>query len=211
MPSIPHLVILFTRYPHPGKCKSRLAPALGMNGAMKIHKELVHHVLQQLDTHILQSGSELQIHYDGGTLQKMQTWLGATYSYCKQQGDSLGQRMSYAFAKSLPRKQSVLLIGSDCPAITATLLTEATNALSKKDMVIGPTHDGGYYLIGLTAKISNDKRSQLFRDIPWSTSDVLTKTMQRAEEQQLTSHRLPTLHDIDTPEDLKYFHHHPHA
>ncbi len=210
MPSSQDLVILFTRYPRPGKCKTRLIPVLGDEETIKIHQQLVSHILKELGEYIRRNNSELCIYYDGGSLSEMEEWLGKNYSFIQQQGDDLGQRMSQALTRALKQGRNVILLGSDCPAVSVSLLQEALDSLHHHDMVVGPAHDGGYYLIGLTRNVSNDSCRKLFTHIPWSTPQVLNKTLQRAHEQKLHLHILPTLHDIDTAEDLKYFHHHPH-
>ncbi|MBU0944542.1 MAG: TIGR04282 family arsenosugar biosynthesis glycosyltransferase [Proteobacteria bacterium] len=211
MPSSLDLVILFTRYPRPGRCKTRLIPVLGDEGAIRIHQQLVSHILQELNSCVHRANTELFIYYDGGSLPEMEEWLGTTgYSFFQQQGEDLGQRMAQALTQALNQGRNVILVGSDCPAITASLLDEGLASLHHHDMVLGPAHDGGYYLIGLARNVSSSCCRNLFRDIPWSTPQVLSKTLNRAQEQNLRLHTLSTLHDIDTAEDLKYFHHHSH-
>lgn len=210
MPSSPDLVILFTRYPRAGKCKTRLIPALGTEGAIRIHQRLVAHILQELRCCVQRDNTTLQIHYDGGSLAEMQRWLGKSYTYIQQKGEDLGQRMSRALTQALDRGRNVILLGSDCPAVTSSLLQDALDSLQKHDMVLGPAHDGGYYLIGLKREVDSSCCHKLFSHIPWSTALVLAETLQRAEKLNLNLHTLPTLHDIDRAEDLRHFHHYPH-
>ncbi|MBU0961515.1 MAG: TIGR04282 family arsenosugar biosynthesis glycosyltransferase [Proteobacteria bacterium] len=210
MPSSQDLVILFTRYPSPGKCKTRLIPVLGDQGAVRIHQQLVRHILKELDACISRDNTELCIYYDGCSRQDMEAWLGNGYSFVQQEGEELGQRMAQALIQTLGQGQNVILLGSDCPDISASLLQDALDSLHHHDMVIGPAHDGGYYLIGLARNVSIDACRNLFSEIPWSTPQVLSKTLERAQKQKLHIHTLPTLHDIDRADDLKYFHHHSH-
>ncbi len=211
MPNFCNLVILFTRYPQPGECKTRLIPALGKNGAAETHRALTARTLQTISDHLLPQKAALQIYYDGGSRQQMKEWLGKSFCYNKQKGNTIGERMEQAFMDNVAGEYPVILIGSDCPGLNGSLLLEALNALSRHDVVIGPAADGGYYLIGMTRQANKTARSQLFSDIPWSTAEVFSKTIRQAEKNCLSTHILPTLHDIDTPEDLKYFHHHSHA
>lgn len=210
MPSSRNIVILFTRYPQPGKCKTRLIPVLGKDGAIKVHQQLVTHILKALTECIRRDNTELCIYYDGGSQPEMEAWLGKDYSFIQQEGVDLGQRMAQALIQALSQGKNAILLGSDCPAVSASLLQEALDSLHQHDMVVGPAHDGGYYLIGLARHVNTDCCRSLFKRIPWSTAQVLSRTLERAEEQKLHFHTLPKLHDIDTAEDLRHFHHHPH-
>ncbi len=211
MPNFCNLVILFTRYPLAGKCKTRLIPALGEDGAAKIHRILTARTLEILKAQPVRERGALRIYYDGGSLQKMEDWLGKDLCYTKQRGNTLGERMEQAFTDNSAKEHPIILIGSDCPDLSEALLLDALAALNDHDMVIGPAHDGGYYLIGMTQQTNRTSCGQLFSNIPWSTADVFSKTILQAEEQKLSIHILPTLHDIDTPEDLRYFHHYSHT
>jgi uncharacterized protein len=210
MPSSQDLVILFTRYPRPGKCKTRLIPVLGAEGATRIHRQLVTHILQKLSHFVHRNNTELSIYYADGSLTEIETWLGKSYSFFQQEGKDLGERMAQALTQALSQGRNVILLGSDCPAITASLLHEALTSLHHHDMVLGPAHDGGYYLIGLARNVSSSCCRNLFRHIPWSTPQVLSMTLKQVQEQKLHLHMLSKLHDIDTAEDLKYFHYHSH-
>lgn len=208
MPSFHELVILFTRYPQVGKCKSRLIPALGAEGALRIHRQLVSHVLIKVEKYLSsKNDTEFQIFHDGGTEKQMQQWLGNKHTFKRQEGDNLGDRMACTLIQGLKNKHNTILFGSDCPGINQNILGESLEALQCNDMVLGPAHDGGYYLIGVAGNISNNTCRQLFEDIPWGTEQVFAKTLQHADTLGLNTHILSKLHDIDTAEDLKYFHH----
>ncbi len=212
MPSSQDLVILFTRYPHPGRCKTRLIPELGQKGAALIHRQLVTHTLKTLNVFFTwKNSTEFIIYHDSGSRRKMEDWLGVDYLYKEQRGNDLGQRMADALLYALGKQQNCILLGSDCPNITAPILSKALQALKQKDMVLGPAHDGGYYLIGVSNRIKADACCQLFKEIPWGGDTVFTKTLERAKNLGLATHILKKLHDIDCAEDLKHFHHRPHA
>ncbi len=205
------LIILFTRYPHPGKCKTRLIPQLGQKGAALIHRQLVTHTLKTLTNFFSwKNTTEFIIYHNSGSRLKMENWLGCNYLYREQRGDDLGQRMANAFLYALKKTQNCILLGSDCPDITEPILGEALQALKQKDMVLGPAHDGGYYLIGVSKSIKADICLQLFEKIPWGGDTVFAETLKRAENLGLHAHILKKLHDIDCAEDLKHFHHCSH-
>jgi len=211
MPSFQKLVIPFTRYPQVGRCKSRLIPSLGAEGALNIHRQLVAHILTRLYIFLSSSRDiDFIIFYDGGSLQQMQEWLGNSHTCKPQQGDNLGERMAAALIQGLKNGQDTILIGSDCPGINAAILEEGFQALTKNNIVIGPAHDGGYYLIGAAGNLEPAACRKLFEKIPWGTDTVLSRTVARAEKLGLRTHILSKLHDIDTEEDLKYFHHCSH-
>jgi glycosyltransferase A (GT-A) superfamily protein (DUF2064 family) len=92
----------------------------------------------------------------------------------------------------------VAIVGTDSPTVTRSTVIAAHEALDHADLVLGPTEDGGYYLLAVSVP-----QPRLFRDISWSTSTVLEETEARAREEGLTVHRLPTLRDIDTADDLR--------
>jgi rSAM/selenodomain-associated transferase 1 len=208
MPPLPKLVILFTRFPQVGKCKSRLIPVLGAEGALKVHKQLVSHVLLVVKKFLALGGStSFHIYHDGGTEKQMKHWLGDDNKFRQQQGKDLGERMATALIHGLKNAQNTILIGSDCPGINTHTLENGLKSLNSKDLVLGPAHDGGYYLIGVTGNMANKTCRQLFEEIPWSTKHVFAKTLQQARKLGLKTHILTKLHDIDTANDLKYLHH----
>ncbi|MCF8057524.1 MAG: TIGR04282 family arsenosugar biosynthesis glycosyltransferase [Desulfocapsa sp.] len=208
MPSFQDLVIYFTRFPSPGKCKTRLIPRLGPEGAMRIHKQLVAHTLKTLiDFFIRDNNTEFIIYHDGGSRQEMEKWLGGDYQYKEQQGKDLGRRMADALAHGLNKTQNCILLGSDCPDINGSILAESLQALKQRDVVLGPAHDGGYYLIGVRGTVTPYICRKLFGEIPWGGDRVFAKTVEQAERLGLDFHILEKLHDIDDAEDLQYFHH----
>jgi rSAM/selenodomain-associated transferase 1 len=141
----------------------------------------------------------------------MKDWLGPSPQYYVQPEGSLGFRMAVAFEQSwLEGAQRTLLIGSDCPAIDEKILHNGFDALKKDNLVIGPAVDGGYYLIGMQQSAS-PHAEDLFNDsLPWGYPTLLRKTLTIITDNQLSCSRLPTLHDIDQPDDLIHFRHYTH-
>jgi len=118
-----------------------------------------------------------------------------------QTGDDLGARMASAFKQALGSPyRSVVVIGTDIPGINGPLLTMAVKSLQDHDVVLGPTVDGGYYLIGLRSHVPD-----LLENMPWSTDQVYARTKQKIQDLGLTLKVLPTLRDLDTVEDLQLF------
>lgn len=194
---VDHLII-FTRYPEPGRTKTRLIPALGAEGAAELQRQLTEHTLRQVRA--LQQRRSLRVTccFAGGDVAAMQGWLGSAWDYQPQAEGDLGDRliaaMDHAFAAGAT---TVAFIGIDCPAIDAPLLDEAFHTLGTTEMVLGPADDGGYYLIGLRRPIP-----QLFQGIDWGTEVVRQQTEAIAQSLQLSYHRLKPLNDIDRPDDL---------
>jgi hypothetical protein len=197
-----HLIV-FTRYPEPGRVKTRLAPALGAVGAATLQRQLTEHILQISQAFVQAHGADLTVYFTGGPVGRMQQVFGAGFRYQPQASGDLGRRMFLAGADCLQSGSNrVVLMGSDCPGITAATLEEAFLALGDHDLVLGPARDGGYYLIGLKAL-----HPELFQGIAWGTGVVLEETRRRAERSGLQVALLETLTDIDRPEDLPVWEH----
>ncbi len=178
------------RYPVAGTTKTRLIPALGASGAAHVSKKLTEHALQ----HARQSGYPLALHGTGASRQTLEQWLGTPCQL--QQGEDLGARMRRAIAEAAATGATrLILMGSDCPALTTEIICEGFALLDSHDVVFGPAVDGGYYLIGMRAL-----HQQLFDDMSWSHDQVLAQSLTRLGT--LSHGLLPPLHDIDTPADL---------
>lgn len=191
-------LILFTRYPEPGKVKTRLISALGAEGAANLQRQMTEDTLRKIEAMQNNFLVLLEIHFAGNKKELMQAWLGKNFAYYQQQEGDLGERMLSAFAGAFTKGMSrVVLIGTDCPDLDAVILAEAFQLLEQSEVVLGPAADGGYYLIGLKRLIP-----ELFSNIYWGTGEVLLKTQQIAQRLNLQVSYLPLLHDIDVPEDL---------
>lgn len=191
-------LIVFTRYPEPGKAKTRLIPVLGAEGAAKLHRQMTENAIAQAKQ--LQSFHSLsvEVHFTGGSFLLMQEWLGHEITYRQQAEGDIGFRMASAFQTTFNNNiDNVIIIGSDCPTLNYQILSEAFQALHQHDLVLGPATDGGYYLIGLRHFIP-----ELFTDISWSTSEVFQQTVEIAGKLNLAATYLTELSDVDRPEDL---------
>ncbi|MBR8840096.1 MAG: TIGR04282 family arsenosugar biosynthesis glycosyltransferase [Stigonema ocellatum SAG 48.90 = DSM 106950] len=191
-------LIVFTRYPEPGKAKSRLIPALGDEAAADLHRRMTEHTLFQVKQLQQVHPLTVEVCFAGGDLTRMQTWLGPDLLYKPQNSGNLGDRMAQAFQSAFDEPvDAAIIIGTDCPDLTDTILAQAFQQLQQTDLVLGPATDGGYYLIGLRQFVP-----ELFEAIAWSTDQVCQQTLDIADKLNLSVTSLPTLSDVDRPEDL---------
>ncbi len=117
-------LILFTRFPTPGRVKTRLIPALGADGAARLHRRLTLAALRTAEALSLPLGVEIEIQFDGADERAMSHWLGDRFRFCPQQGGDLGARMNAAFERAFRQgARSVVVIGADCPELSAGLWT----------------------------------------------------------------------------------------
>jgi rSAM/selenodomain-associated transferase 1 len=136
---------MFVKSAERGMVKSRLAVSVGEDAALDFYKCFVADLVEML----MQSGCPFEIYfYPPDSRQKVGQWLGDEHTLVPQMGNDLGDRMKNAFEQVFSRGfNRVLLIGSDSPDLTNLLIDEALGALQEYDAVVGPSHDGGYYLI----------------------------------------------------------------
>lgn len=193
-------LIVFAKAPIEGYVKTRLCPPLTPDEAASLHGSLVLDLLERSQTlkgcdRIL-AGAPTPDHPFFGAMNtrfKIPIW--------EQVGDDLGARMSHAFQTALGTPyQSAVIIGTDIPGITAQLISSAMKSLQDHDVILGPTEDGGYYLIGLRSPTPH-----LFENIPWSTDAVFSLTREKAKSLNLSLRVLPMLRDLDTIDDLQAF------
>jgi rSAM/selenodomain-associated transferase 1 len=192
-------LIIYTRYPEPGKTKTRLIPALGAEKAALLHRQMTEHTLAQVKRLQAQRFVRVEIGFAGGNSNLMAQWLGNDLIYTAQREGDLGTRMARSLATILhARAGYAVIIGTDCPGLNAELLAEAFDQLHwAYDLVLGPAVDGGYYLLGLRRFIP-----ELFIGIEWGSSAVLSQTTAIARRLNLSVAYLPQLPDVDRPEDL---------
>ncbi len=195
-------LLLFTRFPEVGRTKTRLIPALGADGAARLHKLLTERTAMQVKILSEKYGVETVVHYSGGNREKMAAWLGPLTFVTQVDGD-LGFRMQAAFGHAFAEGVEIaVLIGSDIPGISADLLAGAFSALQTAQVAIGPSLDGGYYLIGMHADAAETLYPVLFERMAWSTAMVFALTCERLKKTAVEVAVMPSLQDIDTPEDL---------
>ncbi len=191
-------LIVITKYPVPGRVKTRLKVALGDERAAFLHREMVEHTLEWASAWSGKTRVALEVRIDGATEEQFREWLGSAPEYITQGSGDLGTRMSRSFDDGFRRGDNrIVLIGTDSPQLTPAHIQLAFERLLHHDLVLLPATDGGYGLIGLRSVAP-----ELFRDIAWGTGEVLGATIERAAGMGLSVSMLKPLGDVDTPEDL---------
>ena len=200
-------LVIFAKAPQPGNVKTRLIPLLGAVGAAQLARRMLAHTLTEAVAaltigHI--DSVELCMSPPPGDPAWGDTPIPSCVTSSDQGQGDLGARMARAVARvtaagepQQPRRQQVLLIGTDCPTLTARHLGEAARQLQRHDAVLLPATDGGYVLLGLKAHCP-----PLFTDMAWSTAAVASSTRMRLALSRRSVWQGPTLHDIDEPADL---------
>ena len=186
-------LIIFIKNPVLGRVKTRLAETVGKARALEIYRLLLAHTRR-----VALAVEVDRLLYYSRYIDRADEWPAPPFQKFRQEGADLGARMADAFDRTLRDYEKAVLIGSDCAELTPAILRTAFRRLDEYDLVIGPAVDGGYYLIGL-----RHPTPALFRQMTWSTAEVLSETLQRAEGLGKSSYRLPELSDIDTEADWK--------
>ncbi len=191
------MIGVMSRRPEPGRVKTRLIPALGPEGACRVHEHLLDETLavvrdSQLPARLFFTGNgELPRRLAG-------QWAGRVLA---QSSGGLGQRMEAALMRMHEQAGRVVLVGSDCPVLTPAYLHRALELLEDHDFVLGPAEDGGYVLIG-SRKASFWSGSGALDGVEMGTGRALAQTravLERAGSLAL----LPRLWDLDEPRDLE--------
>jgi rSAM/selenodomain-associated transferase 2/rSAM/selenodomain-associated transferase 1 len=204
-------LIIFARFPSPGKVKTRLASDIGDELAAEFYKSCAEHVFRES----AKSSERVQrylFYSDAHDSKEIQHWAGTQFNFVAQVGGDIGRRLEHAFGTVFEHgAKKAIVLATDVPGLSAHIIDEAFQALDSSDVVLGPCPDGGYYLLGIKRLYK-----ELFADIPWSTNQVLNKTLHVMTKLGLTLRLLPALADIDTEADLRQWHeevstpdHHP--
>jgi len=192
-PTSKRALIIFTKNPELGKCKTRLAKTIGNKAALEVYKHLLQHTLKiteqiQADKFVFYSES----------IHKNDIWNDTIFRKKIQQGNDLGEKMKHAFKELFQSGyEKIVIIGSDLFDLEVNHINKAFDALNTTDCVLGPAQDGGYYLLGLTEMFSF-----IFENKSWSTSRLWTETLNDLKENSVVFTTLETLNDIDTFDDL---------
>jgi rSAM/selenodomain-associated transferase 1 len=186
-------IIIFAKTPESGTAKSRIAETHGNKKALEIYLELLQisaKSMAGLPYHVTFTGSSHSL--------SLKTIYTDAASFFKQTGENLGDRLQNAFNYLFNKGyKNICAIGTDCPCLTRQEIEDTFNHLGEgKDTVIGPTYDGGYYIIGCTKN-----GMDVFSASKWSTSELFKETMEIIEKHSLSCHILKKLHDIDYMED----------
>jgi rSAM/selenodomain-associated transferase 1 len=186
-------LILFTKNPELGKVKTRLAKTIGNSKALDIYKKLLQHTKEIT----LQVTADKFLFYSNAINENDQ-WENNIFNKKLQIGEDLGIRMNMAFSEVFALGYtSVCIIGSDCYELNPEIVNSAFASLENNDFVVGPTFDGGYYLLGM-----NQINNRIFENVAWSTESVFETTISRINENKSSVIILKKLTDIDEEKDL---------
>ncbi len=183
-------LVMFTRFPEPGRAKTRLIPALGAVGAAALHRRLAERTLAVLRA----TAFDVEVWVTGAPLAGFTDWLGPATFRHQVEGD-LGARMAQALDPA-----PAIIVGSDLPDLAPEHVEAAAAILARGEVALGPAEDGGYWLLGLSAPAPF-----LFDGMAWGTDAVLAETLRRLGTHGRAYALLPTLADLDRPEDLDRF------
>ncbi len=192
-------LLVFARAPVPGKAKTRLIPRLGAEGAARLQGHLTRQTLHTACTSSL-PGIDLWCAPDIQDPFFRKCAADFPVTLHAQAGADLGQRMQNALQEALQQAPWAIIVGTDCPGLTTTDLHQAEDVLKYRDAVLGPAHDGGYYLLGLKSAPRD-----LFTDIPWGSAQVAALTRARMHALSWSWAELRLQHDLDRPADLDHF------
>ena len=190
------VLIVFVKNPELGKCKTRLAATIGDQKAFNFYKNMLDRTKEVVE----KVNADKAVFYSSFVDEK-DLWPNQDpfYKRLQNQSSDLGTRMQSAFTDAFKRGyESVCVIGSDCYAMDAEVIEQAFTVLESKDVVLGPSNDGGYYLLGM-----NQFHSELFTSKNWSTESVAPDTIKDFERLGLEFSLLEELIDIDNEEDLR--------
>jgi rSAM/selenodomain-associated transferase 1 len=186
-------LIIFIRNPEKGKVKSRLAKDLGEENTLTVYNFLL-----QFTRDICAKANASRFVFYSDNIDPADIWDENSFTKDLQKGNDLGERMSNAFSTVFNLGfENVLIIGSDCYELTTDHINQAFVQLENTDVVIGPSKDGGYYLLGM-----KKLQLELFINKNWGGDDVLKNTIDNLDQQKLKFIELPALNDIDTIEDI---------
>ncbi|KYK21056.1 hypothetical protein AYK21_00840 [Thermoplasmatales archaeon SG8-52-2] len=195
-----YCILFFVKYPEKGKVKSRLSSKLDQNFTINLYKMFVKDLLFTLNK---TDYSKIICYYPDNEIEKFKKWLGSSLDFYPQHGKNLGQRMKSCFESAFNQGfEKVIVIGSDSPDLPEKIFEKAFIILDENDSVIGPTYDGGYYLLGFK---KNSYSPKVFEKINWSTKTVFKETINKLNIENLKTVILNYWRDIDTFDDLNHF------
>jgi len=183
-------LIIFLRFPEWGKVKTRLAETVGPDKALLIYKELSELTLR------FAFGLSIPVYLFYENALPAEIERISAFHYVRQTEGNLGDKIIHALKYVRERHQKIIIIGSDCPDLMPSDIINAIDHLDQVDIVIGPSEDGGYYLLGC-----REVFPEIFESISWSTSSVLQETVAKVERKGLSYSLLRMLADIDTEDD----------
>ena len=195
-------IIVFAKSPVPGQVKTRLIPHLSPEQAASLYQAFLVDWCNTLSTI---SAARCVIAYTPPKgLNVLQTLIGEGPVYIPQQGATLGERLIAAARWACDQDYAKFLcVGSDSPTLPIQYVERALDLLESRDIVIGPSIDGGYYLIGFSKHGASVSIPTIFEEITWSTNAVFRQTLGKTQEINVRLGLLPPWYDVDTPAELQ--------
>lgn len=192
---INNAIIVFTRVPEAGETKTRMMPYYTEEQCKLLHEAFLNDIGKML----VQTSYDVIVSYTGKNPEFLKQVFGADAKYVEQIGDNLGDRMRNVIAWALDYGyDKVVLFGTDVPELRAESIEAAFSLLDSNDVVLGPTEDGGYYLIGMKALCE-----EAFDVKKYGTESVLTETMQSIAESGKQVLLIDSYYDLDEPSDIQ--------
>ncbi|HKA05721.1 MAG TPA: TIGR04282 family arsenosugar biosynthesis glycosyltransferase [Gemmataceae bacterium] len=192
------ILLVFVKFPEPGKVKTRLADELGTEVAAAHYREWIGRVLRNVQP--TRESLHVVGYFDGATADRFSEWNGLVDNWRAQPAGDLGTRLADGFEWGHRRGQPVIAIGTDCLDLTAEHVESALQLLRERDAVFGPTTDGGYYLVGTRTHVPS-----LFDAVRWSSPHTLADNLERCQSLGLRFLLLDELADIDTAADWREY------
>jgi rSAM/selenodomain-associated transferase 1 len=187
---------IFCRVPEAGRVKTRLSPPLSPEKACALYEAFLGDLFDRLEK-TKKAGTT--VFYAGAQPGKLTDLIPDRYGILPQEGDSLGDRLQHAFETLTGGgEQATVVIGSDSPDLPLQYIKRAFLKLKHKDVVLGPSADGGYYLVG-----ARSVHPGIFEDIDWGSPRVFGQTVERIRSGGLSLALLPVWYDVDTPRSLE--------
>ncbi len=189
-------LLIFVKYPDPSNVKTRLQSDLTSEDAASLYRAMVEDIVSRFKNVL--NYDVILFFSPGNAGLKFENWLGNSFKYVTQQGEDLGEKMYNAFVWASEQSyQQAVLIGSDLPTLESGIIDDTFDKLANADVVLGPTVDGGYYLIGL-----KKPNKQIFKNIHWGTDVVFSETLKNVSRQKLAVTKIKMLRDLDTMTDV---------
>jgi len=197
------------KWPRFGSCKTRLSKDIGKRNALRIQNKMLNHTFSVSNYLKEQKLAEICIAITGIGLNSSKRWckdLGINHFYCQGKG-CLGEKMKRQIFKSQRNsknfeKKNIIFIGTDLPNLSHMDIVKTISKLENKDVILGPSNDGGYWLIAFSKRFISKNNYLPFINIKWSSNDVLKKTINNLNKQKIKIDFLNTKIDIDTLHDI---------
>jgi len=203
------LLIIMVKWPRFGSCKTRLSKDIGKKNALRIQNKMLTHTLSVSNYLKEKESIEISIAITGIGLNSCKRWcrdIGINNFYFQGKG-CLGEKMKRQIFKSRRgsrnhKKKNIIFIGTDLPNLSHLDIVKTISKLEKKDVILGPSNDGGYWLIAFSQRFISKNNYLPFINIKWSSKDVLKQTINNLSQQKIKIDYLNTKIDIDTLSDI---------